>query len=77
MPRLQTTIGQKSYRLHKFNDESYDIQELINGVWNTIDTFGKVYYGSPRPYAYAGYSFATPGLVFQHFIKHQVAPLPY
>ena len=69
MPRLTANIENKRYRLKKYNDESYDIQQLINGVWNTIDNFGKIYYGSQRPWGYCGYSFSSPGLAFDHFVK--------
>lgn len=69
MPRLTATVGNDRYRLRKYSDDGYDIQQRINGMWNTVDTFGKVYYGTPRPWAYMGYSFATPGLAFEHFRK--------
>ena len=77
MPKLVAKIANQKYRLQKVKccDDSYDIQQEINGVWNTVDSFGKVYYGSSRPYAFMGYSFATPGVAFKHFLKKQESDL--
>ena len=72
MPQLTAQIGSEKYRLKKYDTDSYDIQQNINGVWNTVDTFGKVYgYGgrSSRPWGYLGYSFSTAGLAFKLFVE--------
>jgi hypothetical protein len=77
MPKLTATVGSKKFRLHRFkdgDDRSYGIQEQSatnKKVWNTVDTFGIVYYGSPRPFGYLGMSFATAGLAFDEFIKRE------
>lgn len=76
MPILTSTIGDKKFRLQCFDktERSYSIQEQSKTnkkVWNTVDTFGIVYPKSNRPFGYLGYSFATAGLAFEHFITKE------
>ncbi len=70
MPRLTAKIRNTKYRLYRVYEDSYDIQQYINGTWNTIDSFGKCYNGI-RPWGYLGYSFSSPGQAFNHFVKLQ------
>jgi hypothetical protein len=70
MPILTKTINGNKFRLKKYNEESYDIQQLVNGIWQTVDNFGKCYNG-PRPYAYCGYSFSKASAAFDLFAKRE------